>query len=754
LARLEALLAQSEASAEEIALIAALLSIPSDERHPLPQATPQKRREKTLAALLAQMWRLATRQPVLLIYEDVHWIDPTSLELLAGTVERVESLSVLLVITARPEFHPPWLDEAHVTMLALNRLKRQDATALVDRITGGRTLPDAALAQILARTDGVPLFVEELTKMLLESGLLAEEEGRFVLTGPLPPLAIPATLHDSLLARLDRLSSTREVAQIGAVIGREFSFALLGAVAGQNAPSLELALAELVRAGLLFSRGVAPEATYTFKHALVQNAAYETLLRSRRQALHARVARAYEDQFPEQTELQPELLAHHCTQAGLAEKAIEYLERAGQRAVDRSAAAEATAHFAKALTLLAKLPEGEQRDRRELALQLALAGALFMAKGWGSSPTGDAYTRARELCWRVGDIPEVVATLTGLFLFRHNRAEITLAEEVAEQLLHFAERQDDSAGISRLFGHRTLGVSLLFRADFVGALPHLRRTITLYDPARHRVSAISPYDPCVACRSFVAWTLLFQGFADQALSEIERALADSRTLGHPHSLAFALHVNCLFHQVRGDWSAVRTRSSELVVLATEQGFPHTLATGTFFRGWSMLAAGEVFDQAILEMQQGLSAKQATGARLKVPYYLGLLAEAHQRLGDLCEARQLLTQALDLVERSGERWYEAELMRRMGEVDRVNGNPLAAERRFTQAIAISRRQQAKLWELQATIGLSRLWRDHHRIVDARAILAPVYAWFTEGFDTAPLREAKALLDELGSVAAEP
>jgi class 3 adenylate cyclase/predicted ATPase len=754
LARLEALLGQSGASVEEIALIAALLSISTGERHPLPQTSPQKQREKTLAVLFAQLPRLAARQPVLLIYEDAHWIDPTTLELLAHTVERVASLPVLLLITARPEFRPPWPEEAHVTMLALNRLNRADAAGLVDRVTGGRALPDVALEQILARTDGIPLFLEELTKTLLESGLILEEHGRFVLTGPLPPLAIPATLHDSLLARLDRLGTAREVAQIGAVIGREFSLELLSAVAGQSAPSLEPALGQLVRAGLLFSRGVAPETTYTFKHALVQNAAYETLLRSRRQELHARIVRAYEERFPEQTALQPELIAHHCTQAGLAEKAIDYWDRAGQRAVHRSAATEATAHFTKALTLLAGLPEGEQRDRRELALQLALAGTLMMAKGWSSSPTGDAYSRARELCRRVGDVPEVVATLTGLFLFHHNRAEIAPGGEVAEQLLRFAEEHEHGAGIAGVFGHRAVGANLLFRADFSGALQHLQQVVAIYGPAKHHAPAISPYDPCVACRGFIAWTLLFQGYPDRALSEIGRALAQARALAHPHTLSFALHVNCLFCQVRGDWGALAERSAELVALAAEQGFPHLLATGTFFRGWAMLAAGEAPDQATLEMQRGLSAIQATGTALVVPYDLGLLADAHQRLGDLREARQLLTKALDLVERTGERWYEAELERRMGEVNRAEGNPLGAEQCFDRAMGIARRHQARLWELQAATSLSRLWRNQNRIVDARTILAPVYAWFTEGFDTVPLREAKTLLDELGRVHAEP
>jgi predicted ATPase len=530
------------------------------------------------------------------------------------------------------------------------------------------------------------------------------------------------------------------VAQIGAVIGREFSYQRLSAVADPNGPSLEAALAELVRAELLFNRGVASEATYTFKHALVQNAAYETLLRSRRQELHARIVRAYEEHFPEQIELQPELIAHHSTQAGLVEKAIDYWDRAGQRAVDRSAVTEATSHFTRALTLLACFPEGERRDRRELALQLDLAGALLMAKGWASAPTGDAYSRARDLCRTVGDGPEVVATLNGLYLFRMNRGEIRLARELADELLRSAERHNDSSGTARLFGHRTLGGSLLFEGDYTRALQHFHQAISLYDPARHLPSAISPFDPCVACRSFTAWILLFQGYPDQARMESEQALADARALGHPYSLAFALHANCLFRQVCGDWGALAVRSAELVALAAEQGFPHLLASGTFHCGWALLAAGQATDRAIYEMQRGLAAKQATEAVHLVPYNLGLLAEAHRCFGDLREAWQLLTKALDLAEHSGERWYEAELERRMGEVNLAEGNPLAAEQRFERAIAIARRQQARLWELQAATSLFRLWRDQNRIADARAMLAPVYTWFTEGFETVPLRGA--------------
>jgi predicted ATPase len=423
----------------------------------------------------------------------------------------------------------------------------------------------------------------------------------------------------------------------------------------------------------------------------------------------------------------------------------------GPRAVDRSAATEATAHFTKALTLLAGFPATEQRDRRELALQLALAGAAVMGWGWASSAAGDAYTRARALCLRGGDLREIAAALAGVNSFHVNRAEIALARQVAEELLEFAKLKDDNAGIARVFGHRAVGISLLFQGNFTGALPHLRRVIALYDPASHRPLAISPYDARVTCQGFTAWILLFQGYPDRALSESERALADARALGHPHTLAFALNTCCLLCQFRGDWTAVGAYSAELVALAAEQGFPHLLPIGTIFRSWALLTAGEATDQAILGMQQGLFARQAVGSPLLVPYHLGLLAEAHQRRGDLRQARQLLTEALDLVGRTGERWYEAELMRRMG--DRADGNLLAAERRFERAIAIARGQQARLWELQATTSLSRLRRDQNRIADARAILSPVYAWFTEGFDTVPLREAKALLDELGRVDAE-
>jgi class 3 adenylate cyclase len=638
--KLEALLARTAPSTDDdLVLLAELLSIPTGGRYRSLTLAPQRKKEKTFEALLRQIETVTRQQPVLMVFEDVHWIDPSSRELLDLTVEWMRHLSVLLLITFRPEFQPPWTGPAHVTMLTLNRLARRAGAVMVERLVGDKAaLPSAVVEEIIERTDGVPLFVEELTKAVLEAGAGNANTGATVAAMSTATLVIPATLHASLIARLDRLGPAKNIAQIGAAIGREFAYALLAAVAPLPEPRLQRALEQLTASGLVFQRGTPPHSAYMFKHALVQDAAYETLLKSRRHDLHARIVQAYEDRFPEQAELQPELIAHHCSQADLTDKAIDYWDRAGQRGVRLSASAEAVAHFTKALNLLARFPQdAQQHDRRELGLQLALAGTALVAKGWGSPQMGEAYARARELCRKVGQVPEIVATLQGLFTFRLNRSEIAPAREAAEELLHLSERHDDSSSTAKLFGHGAMGISLVFHADFAGALAHLQRSLALYDPIKHRGPTIGGHDRRVACRGFTAWTLLFQGHPGRALVESQQALAHARELSHPYTLAFALHVNCLFEQVRRDWDALAERSAELVALAAEQGFPHVLATGTFFRGWALLAAGDAIDQAIAEMQRGLAAKQAIGAELKVPYYLGLLATAHTLANRVPEA---------------------------------------------------------------------------------------------------------------------
>ena len=639
--KLVAVLALANKELSEAApLLADLLSIPTGDRYPPLNFTPQKRKEKTLHVQVAQVEGLAAQQPVLMLWEDIHWSDPTTLESLDLLIDRAATLRVLMILTFRPEFTPPWVGRPHVTLLSLNRLPPRHRAEMIARVTRGKTLPKQIADQIIDRTDGVPLFIEELTKSVLESGSMTDAGDHYSIAGPAVPLAIPMTLQASLLARLDRLAPTREVAQIAAALGRQFSHELISAVVEMPQPRLEGALEQLLRAELVFRRGTPPDATYTFKHALVQDAAYSTLLRTRRQQLHGRIATTLESQFPEIAAAQPELMAQHCALAGLVEEAIDYWGKAGRLAVQRSMMAEAAAHFGKALELLASLPKSPQLQSSELSLQLALAGALVAAKGWASSDAGEAYARARELC---RDAPpegaQLAIALAGAHSFLHNRAEIRAAHQLADELA--AEHPNDSD--TKLITHRCLGVSNLFRAEFSRALHHLREALSFYSEAEHRPPALTPHDTGVTCESFIAWTLLLLGQADQALAQSRRVLARARELSHPYTLAFALHVNCVFHQLRGDGAILEERAEELVALATEHDFPHFVGSGTCFRGWAMLAAGGSIEEAINRMRRGLATKRATGAEIKVPYYLGLLAEAHRRANRIAEGISLLYQ---------------------------------------------------------------------------------------------------------------
>jgi predicted ATPase len=745
--KLEALLVRGTDRVDQVMpLIAALIGLPTQGRYPVLDLTPQRQKQLTLEALVEQLEGLAGDRPVLLAHEDAHWLDPTTQELLGLTIERLQRLPVLLLITFRPEFTPPWSGQPHVSALALTRLGRRDGAAMVEQVAQDKALPAEVAAQIVTKTDGVPLFVEELTKTVLESGLLRDAGDHYELAGPLPPLAIPATLHDSLLARLDRLAPRKEIAQIGAAIGREFSRALLAAVADRPEAELQAALDQLVAAELIYRRGTAPDVTYSFKHALVQDAAYGTLLKSRRQQLHAWIAEVLETQFPETAETQPELLAHHCTQAGLVDRAVRYWHSAAQVALARSAAAEAIDQLYRGLEILQSLPEGPERDRRELDLQVALGSASLSAKGWASGEMGRAYTRAYELCKVVDDVRQRGLVLHGLFAFRVNRAQIYGALEMAQELLRIGLRQDDLA--VKLLAHRNMGSVEVFLARFDAALPHLQEVILNYDPLKHSFPAHVPIDSRVNSRSFMAWALLYLGHLNRALAEVEQALTEARELVHRHSLAFGLHVNCLFHQIHSNRALVEERSSTLVTLAAERGLPHLHATGTFFHGWARAASGK-HDEGIAEMHLGLAAKQAGGAEIMVPYHLGVLGAAYASAGRSVEALPLLKDAFDRVEKTGERWFEAELYRCKGEVVLClsEADRAEAERCFCKAMAVAQAQGAKLWELRVATSLARLWAEQSERQKAYDLLAPVYGWFTEGFDTADLKHARALVEEL-------
>jgi len=737
-------LANKELS-EAVPLLADLLSIPTGDRYPPLNFTPQKRKEKTLQIQVAQVEGLAARQPLLMLWEDIHWSDPTTLESLDLLIDRAATLRVLMILTFRPEFAPPWVGRPHVTLLSLNRLPPRHRAEMIAHVTRGKTLPTEIADQIIDRTDGVPLFIEELTKSVIESGWMTDAGDHYSVTGPVLPLAIPTTLQASLLARLDRLAPTREVAQIAATLGRQFSHELISAVAEMPQPRLERALEQLIRAELVFRRGTPPDATYNFKHALVQDAAYSTLLRPRRQQLHGRIATTLERRFPETAAAQPELMAQHCAKAGLVEQAIEYWGKAGRLAIHRSTMAETAAHFGKALELLASLPKSPQRRSSELSFQLALAGAITAAKGWASPEAGEAYARARELCREAPEGAPLAIAWNGAHSVLHNHAEIRAAHQLADELAVLSEGRTDSN--TKLITHKCLGLSHLFRAEFSRALHHMRQALTFYNEAEHRPPRLTPHDMRVNCESFLAWTLLLLGQADQAMAHSRSALAWARELSHPYTLAAALHVNCVFHQLRGDGAILERRAEELVALATEQGFPHFVGSGTCFRGWAMLAQGGSIEEAINTMRWGLATKRATGAEIKVPYYLGLLAEAHRRANRIADGISLLDEALEVVERTDERWYEAELYRLMAETLITKSDRHDAERWLRRALQTAQKQGARLWELRAAISVARLRRDQGKRTDARELLAPIYRSFTEGFDTRDLKEAAALLVEL-------
>jgi class 3 adenylate cyclase/predicted ATPase len=745
LEKLETMLALAPRPKEDIALLAELLSLPASERHPLPELSPQRKKERTLEALIRQLEGLAHQQPLVMVFEDAHWIDPTSSEMLDLTVERVRSLRVLLIITYRPEFQPPWMGQPQVTTLTLNRLDRPDRTALVEQIAGGKALPEEVINQIADRTDGVPLFVEELTKSVLESGLLREEAGHYVLDRALPPLAIPATLHDSLMARLDRLASVRLVAQIGAAIGREFSYALLRAVCRLSESELDAALTRLVGSGLVFQRGAPPEAVYSFKHALVQDAAHGSLLRNARQQLHAHIADALETHFPELIDSQPELLARHYAEAGLIEKSVSYWARAGRRSSARSAMSEAAAQFQKGLNELARLPDTRQRQQQELELWTALGATLRFVKGQAAPEMGQAYGRAREL-WERLDFPaEYLQILYGQIRYHTYRGEFDLAQRLSEDLLRLSRQRNDLVGL--VLGHQSSARDLMLVGRFAASRSHAEEVLALYDPISHRARLPGAGDdPRVISQAFLGINFFCLGFPDQGLARSKAAIAEARRLADPSSMAVSLALGARLVSLVGDDAVFGQWVEQLLAIATEQAFPYFRAQGTVFRGWVKVKNGEVSEGLSL-MRSGSNAFRATGTELWLPYFSALMAGACEIAGQLEDAAILLDDTLQIVEKTGERWLEAELRRHKGRLLLRQGDSEAAEELYCQALTIAEEQQAKLWQLRAAVNLAELRRDQGRRSEAHDLLAPVYGWFTEGFDTQDLKGAKALLDEL-------
>jgi class 3 adenylate cyclase/predicted ATPase len=740
LAKIAVLLSHALPLAEDTQLLADLLSVREPGAGPVLDLSPDQRKRKTLQALIRRVETLAAERPVLMLLEDVQWLDPTSLEAMDRLVERIRQLPVLVVMTFRPEFTPPWTGQPHVALRLLNRLDETDGAALIERIAGERRLPPEVVTEILDRTDGVPLFIEELTKATVEARGSAGAPPTTSQGGS----AMPATLEALLMARLDRLGpAAKDVAQIGSAIGREFSYDLLAAIGQRRDKDLLAALDQLVRAGLVTGRGVPPDATYLFKHALMQDASYRTLLRSRRRDLHERIVGVLETRYQAVIDQQPELVAQHCSQADLIEKAIVYWELAGRTSSARSANTEAAAQSRKGLDLLSTLPEGRARWQQELRLQSIRGAALAASQGNAAPEAGQAYARARELCEQLGETTALIPVLSGLSTHHQTRAEYSEMQEVAADLLGRGHEHADTA--SAVVGHRSMGICLHQLGDFAAARDHFENVLRLYSPEHHpALVSIAGYDMRAVALSYLGWDLLMLGEPDGAHALGEQALSWSRQLRHPHTIAFALIYDSLLKLLRRDHGSAEKRLRELTSFAAEHRFPVWLALARIMHGYVLGARGETA-QGLALARQGYAERTATGSRWNETFYLALLAETCRRAGHVDEAFELMGAALTAADETGEQWFAAELHRARGEWLAQREQSDEAEADFQRALAIARQQGARLWELQAAASLARLLHDRGQPDEARDLLAPVLATFSEGFDLPAFADAKALLD---------
>ena len=730
-------------------LIAALLSVSTEGRYPVPDVSPQRRREKTLEALVAQLAALASDGPTLVVFEDVHWMDPTSHELLDLIVDHVRNLPVLLLITYRSEFAPPWASHPYATTIVLNRLGHSQIISMADRITGKR-LPREVYGHIVDHSDGVPLFVEELVKTVLESGLLSEHDDGYLLRGPLPALAIPDSLQGLLVARLDRLGQAKEVAQTGAGLGREFSYELISNVMDPLPEQrLQEALQTLVQSELLYCRGTEPDAVYLFKHTLLQDAAHETLTHRRRSELHAHIAAVLEERFPEVTDQQPGLLAYHYTEAGLIERAVFYCAKAGQRAAARSAMLEAEAQLRRGLLLIPDLPDPRERKQQELDLQVTLAAALRESKGHAHPAVAEVLGRARDLIVE-SEAPGSMlhfSVLYGLWVAQYLGGEPIAALKQAREFLSLAQSQTQSGLV--LVGHRLLGSALLFTGDYPRALSHLDRAVALYRPQEHAELAFRfGADIGITAQCVRAWALWHRGYADQAQRAFEDGLEQARHSMHRHTLAYALIYKGLT-TLSARWAAeTEEAANELVSLTREHGFALFLGYGLLLQAAAMTLRGHG-EAAEKLIREGVTAMQTTGANRRESIVLGQLAEALALQGALAHGIGTLAEALAAAEASGAHWADAELHRLRGELQGrlPSADWTEVEACFRTALGIAREQGSRGFELRAAVSLAHLLRAQQRQDEARNLLRPIYGWFTEGFDTADLKQAKALLDDL-------
>jgi class 3 adenylate cyclase/tetratricopeptide (TPR) repeat protein len=735
-----------ERRAEAAALVAALLSLPTD-RYPPLNLSPQKQKEKTLEVLVGQLEALSLRQPVLMVLEDAHWIDPTSQELLDALVPRLEAMSIMSVITYRPEYMPDWANQPHVTILDVGRLERHEGEDLVAAVAQGRVLPAEVFERIVAHIDGVPLFAEELTKSVLESGLLQKDGDQYRLHRPLPALAIPTSLRDSLVARLDRLASVKDVIQIGACIGREFSYGLLARISPLRAEQLTEALRKLTEAGLVYSRGAAPDANYTFKHALVQDVAYDGLLKSKRHELHARLAQVLEEDFADRAANEPELLAHHYTRAGNLGKAIAWWREAGKLAARRMALQEAVGHFQQALTLIEQLPHSsEERDELELSIRRPLNGAWIGWRGWPASEVRD---NALAILRLPNNAPDTLLMgLYGVWISTLTQGRVAEALDWAERLLAGGYQAGDID--MQILGHTAAMISHSYLGQLLAARKHGNRSVAEYD-LQHadRVMQLAGHDTRTVFLTWSAhWTWML-GYPDQAVRISDEKDAYARRLGHAFNLGYALTVGAYAFDYRCEPERLIERAREADLLAREQGLPALYETMVpQVEGLARLRSGQL-SESIFLLRQGIENWHRLGGHSRVPYLKSALAEALALQGDLDAGLQLVGESLEQIERPGwqERFHLAEVLRLKGWMLMRRGRVEEAETSLRASIDWARQQQAKSWELRSSTTLAQLLLERGHRDAAREVLEPIYNWFTEGFDTHDLKAARTLVESL-------
>ena len=751
--KLDALLGRTSTSKQDAALFAGMLSLKDDGRYPTLDLTPEQRRQRTLEALVSQTEALARANPVLMIFEDAHWADPTSLEVFSRVVDRIATLRVLLIVTFRPEFEPPWVGRPHVTALTLNRLTVREIDAMIDSVVGNKPIPVGIRQDIVERADGIPLFVEEMTKAVLE----AESEGAAIQNAAaIPPsvLAVPASLQASLMARLDRLGPAKEVAQIGAAIGREFSHALLSAVVSKPEAEFAPALDRLLAAGLLFRQGVPPNATYLFKHALVQDVAYGTLLREPRRALHARIADVLESQFAEIAESQPELLARHYTEAGVTEKAARLWGKAGSRSLARSAFKEAAEQLTRAISQTATLSHTPTSRREDIRLHAALRNVLVHLKGYAAPESKAALERTRLLVEQAERLEEpaedpllLFSLLNGLWTANIVSFNGDAACGLATEFLTRAESQNVAGPVAD--GYRLVGTSLLMTGDIEGGRARLDRGIELRDPMEQNpLLATIGADAKVVMLGFRSVALWLLGYPKAAHADTDQALSRAREITPVGTLMHTLSWTIFVRVLCGHYAAASALVEELAALANEKDTSFWRAWGMMNKGWLVGLTGKASD-AVKVISSGIAAWRATDATMCVPFYSSSLAMAYAQLGQFEDAQRTMREAITSTERTKERWFEAEVHRIAGEIalksPRLGADKAAVH--FQHALSVARQQQAKSWELRAAMSMARLWRDQGKRDEARDLLAPVYDWFSEGFKTVDLREANVLLNTL-------